>query len=381
MAPARPQARHDQQTVVVRGPHLLLAVDRDQRVALGDQVAAAERPHERKICRGSGHDRRHLGEARPRLPRRRRQFRMLGHASQMAQQPGHARQRRRDRRFRPVLAGFHQQPDLRRRRLGEPVVVDQPPPADMAGIGYHELGLADRQRQVAALRRAAAQDQRLGGPQHRVQVEQHVHAVDQRPDLPCPVKLQRTARPVEHRPVPQPVHVLLDEARCGGLGGVEPIERGQVGEAEGQPAACRPQSRREQPFQHDRAGKLVAVHQGYQRHVRPRQRTRARGEAGHSGVAGAPRAEIGGRERHAELRQRRLGRRGVVRRSGHRPGPPCRARKLRKVSIAAQSIRARASGNRASSTRAHRRCRRPRIRKEGFAGRPTDGAHAYGLGL
>ena len=91
----------------------------------------------------------------------------------------------------------------------------------------------------------AAQHQRVRRPQHRVQVEQHVHRVDQRPDLARPLQLDGLPR---RRPallgIPDPVDVLIDEARCGRLARIEPLERRQVDEAEGQPAARRRQPRR-----------------------------------------------------------------------------------------------------------------------------------------
>ena len=58
------------------------------------------------------------------------------------------------------------------RRVAEPRIVDQPPPAGVAAIGHHQRGPPDRQRQRPPLRRFPAQDQRIGRPQHRMQVEQ-----------------------------------------------------------------------------------------------------------------------------------------------------------------------------------------------------------------
>ena len=62
VAAARPQARHDQQAVVVRRADLRLAVQRDQRVAPRDHVAAAIGLHEGEVAGGRRHRHGDLGE-------------------------------------------------------------------------------------------------------------------------------------------------------------------------------------------------------------------------------------------------------------------------------------------------------------------------------
>ena len=127
--------------------------------------------------------------------------------------------------------------------IGEAGVVDHAPPARMALIRHDQRRHAGAKRKPLPLRRRAAQDQRIRRPQHRVQVEQHIDRVDQRPDLARPVELGRAPRAVQHRRVPDPVDVLVDEARRGRLARIEPLVCGEVDEAERQPAARRRRAR------------------------------------------------------------------------------------------------------------------------------------------
>ena len=138
----------------------------------------------------------------------------------------------------------------------------------MAMVGDDQGRRADGLGQCASLGRRAAQDQRLRRPQHRVQVQQHVDRVDKRADLPRAVEFDGMPRAVQERDVPDPVHVLVEEARRGRPLRIEPVERGQVEEAERQFPAGRRQAGPQQPVQHDGAGEFVAVHQRQQRHMR-----------------------------------------------------------------------------------------------------------------
>jgi hypothetical protein len=72
--------------------------------------------------------------------------------------------------------------------------------------------------------------------------------------------------------VPDAVHVLVQEAGCGGVFGVETGEGGQVGEHQAQAAAHRAHVLAKQAIEHDGAGDLVAVQQRDQHDMRPRAR-------------------------------------------------------------------------------------------------------------
>ncbi len=218
----------------------------------------------------------------------------------MTQQAGDAGEHRVHRRLLPVLPGLHQARRARRRGIRKPGIVDDAAPAHVALVGHHQRRHAGAECKPLSLRRGAAQDQRIRRPQHRVQVEQHIHRVDQRPDLARAVELGGAPRAVQHRRVPHPVDVLVDEARRGRLARIEPLVSGEVDEAERQPAACRRQSRLEQPVEHDRAGDLIAMRNREQRHMRAGHARIARDEAANAGIAGQPAADVGRGEVHLE---------------------------------------------------------------------------------
>ena len=95
------------------------------------------------------------------------------------------------------------------------------------------------QSEVAALVGGAAEDQRVGGPEHGMQVQQEVRGVDERADFARAVEFGGTADAEKLRIVPDAVEVFFDIARGERVGGVEPVEGGEVGEAEGEAAAKR----------------------------------------------------------------------------------------------------------------------------------------------
>src|ERR1700757_4570187 len=90
-----------------------------------------------------------------------------------------------------------------------------------------------------------------------MQVQQHVHAVDQRTNLARAVELDRMSPAVQRRQVPYAVDVLIDEAGCGGLARIETFIRGEIDEAECQLAAYWRNAGRQQPIEHDGAGDLI----------------------------------------------------------------------------------------------------------------------------
>ena len=126
-------------------------------------------------------------------------------------------------------------------------------------IRHRQSRYARAQGELPALWRRAAEDQRIRRPQHRVQVEQHIHGVDQRPDFARPVKLGGTPRAVQRRHVPHAVDVLVDEPRRGRLARIEALVRREIDEPERQLPARRPQPLAQQSLQHDSPGNLVAV--------------------------------------------------------------------------------------------------------------------------
>jgi glycosyltransferase involved in cell wall biosynthesis len=140
-----------------------------------------------------------------------------------------------------------------------------------------------------------------------MQIEQHVHGVDQRADRAGALKLARLSRSVENARLPYAVDVLVDEARGGGLAWIEAGEGFQVHEAEGQPSAGRPQVGTQQLIERDRAGYFVAMHQCEQRHMRPVARALARQEAVDADVSSLPLPQVRRRQEDLEGRQRRLG--------------------------------------------------------------------------
>ena len=104
-----------------------------------------------------------------------------------------------------------------RRLVCEARIVDHAPSAGMSLVRHDQWRRAGAKRQSLPFGRCAAQDQRIRRPQHRVQVEQHVDLVDQRPDLARPIEFGRPPCTVQHGRVPHAVEVLVDEARRGRL--------------------------------------------------------------------------------------------------------------------------------------------------------------------
>src|SRR3546814_2177109 len=67
----------------------------------------------------------------------------------------------------------------------------------------------------------------------RVDVEQQVHRADVRPHSPRPRQLGRLPFGIiQHLRRPQPVEVLVDEARGGGIGGIKTEVGGNIHETE-----------------------------------------------------------------------------------------------------------------------------------------------------
>ncbi len=116
-------------------------------------------------------------------------------------------------------------------------------------------------------------------------------------------KLARLPRPVQHRRIPEPVHVLVHEARCRRLTRIESDERDKIDEAESDPPAFRPEIRFEQADERDRTGDLVAVREGEQTDMRSRLSGIAADEAAHAGIAVEPPREVGAGQSHRELRE------------------------------------------------------------------------------
>src|SRR5579883_3046027 len=103
-----------------------------------------------------------------------------------------------------------------------------------------------------------------------MEIEKDVDLVDQGPDFTGTGKLARLPRPVQHRRIPEPVHILIDKARGSGLARVEAGEGGEIDEAEGDPSTLRPELHLEQAGKRDRPCDLIAVRERDQPDMRPR---------------------------------------------------------------------------------------------------------------
>ena len=272
----------------------------DQGVAVADQLAATERLREAEAGGGGGHHLRHLGAT---LAGRGARQRLLIHHAGLPQQGTDRDAGGIDGDRLPVRASLDQAGDAAVVGTCEHPVIDQPRPAGVALVGHHHGRRAEGAGEAAPLFGRAAEDERLGRPQHRVQVDQDVDIVEQRPQLAGPVELGRRAGAVEDGGVPEPVHVLLDEAGRGRLGGIEALERRQVQEADRQPAPQRAEFLPQQLVQHDRAGELVAVHQRGDRDMRTRPPAVELHHPGQAGIAGEPVGEVRRPQPDIEARQ------------------------------------------------------------------------------
>ena len=160
--------------------------------------------------------------------------------AEMPQQAGDAGEHGVDGRALPMLSGLHQAgASMAWSASANRGIVDQAPAAGMAVIGDDQLGTPTPN---ARSRPFGDVPHRISGSDgHSIECRSSSTStrVDQRADLARAVEFDRMARAVQHGRVPHAVDVLVDEARCGGLARIEAFERGEIDEAEGQPAARR----------------------------------------------------------------------------------------------------------------------------------------------
>ena len=170
----------------------------------------------------------------------------------------------------------------------------------VAAVGDDEGGDAEGDGKFPAGCAGAAEDERVGGPEHGVEVEHEVCGIDDGANVAGAVEFEAGAGAVEDGGVPDPVHVLVDEAGGCGLCRVEAFEGGEVEEAEGKAAAAEANGAGEEAFEKagedDCAADLVAVHECREHDVGAGLLGFDRGEAEEAGIAGAPGGEVGGRE-------------------------------------------------------------------------------------
>ena len=103
----------------------------------------------------------------------------------------------------------------------------------MTAIDDDVRGRAERLRKLDTLALPAGHRERRARVGHRMQVEQIVDGVVERPQLTRAVELDARARALEHLRRPQPVEVLVDTARRKRLRRIERPVSGDIGEADG----------------------------------------------------------------------------------------------------------------------------------------------------
>ncbi len=129
-----------------------------------------------------------------------------------------------------------------------------------------------------------------------MQIEQEVGLVDDRPQRARPFELDRVARAVERRRVPQPVEILIDIARRDRIARVEFAVGRDIVEGQRQLSTARPDPGAQQLVERYRPADLVAVGQrGHQDMRTGLTRDKAR-DVLDAGIAGAIRFDIGRRQ-------------------------------------------------------------------------------------
>ena len=217
--------------------------------------------------------------------------RQVGHP-EMTQEKKRRLPRDIGRRTFPVLAALDKQCVARVRRIVEERIVAQPAPGRMTAIDDDVRGRAERLRKLDTLALPAGHRERRARVGHRMQVEQIVDGVVERPQLTRAVELDARARALEHLRRPQPVEVLVDTARRKRLRRIERPVRGDVGEADRQRPAQRTHSSLQQPVECDRAADLVAMRQRLHQHVGTRAPARERPYIRNVRIAGGPAPEV-----------------------------------------------------------------------------------------
>ncbi len=192
----------------------------------------------------------------------------------------------------PVLAALDQHRATRVLRIGERAAFDHAQAGRVAGVDQQQLGHLQLSRQRRAFfatpSAAAADHQWRAGLAHRMDVEQQLGGIDERPQLAGAPQLDRIARAQQRLVAPDAVEVLVDIAAAVGRGRVPARIGRDVAEGQRQSAALRLPLclLREQRIQRDGAADLVAVGQRLHHDLWPGA---ARIEAPHVGRAGVAR--------------------------------------------------------------------------------------------
>ena len=189
------------------------------------------------------------------------------------------------------------------------LVVDDPPAGGMTMIRHHQRRHADAARQRPPLRGTAAQHQRIGRPQHGVQIQQHVHRVDQRPDLPRPLQLAANSAgpPAPRYPRPGSGPHRRTATAVGWRGS----NRANAARLT-KPKVSRPRCG-VSPARSSRSSTMAPAislpcDRASSATCGPGRAELAGGEAGNAGIAGNPVVDRRRGQLHLELRQRRLDR-------------------------------------------------------------------------
>ena len=245
----------------MRRANFQLAIHRHQRAGRGDHVTTTERPGEAEMGVAGGDQARHPRQARGRARHR------AGQQSVQHQHPVRHGFGQRHRLPLPMAAGLQQHavpsqlPDM----------VDQSPPRLVARVGHHQRRRPEPQRHpFRGLR--ADQQQRVRRPQHRMQVEHHIGAFQQRPQHPGAAQFGRPAGALQQLPVPDTVEILFEEPAGGWVFGREARIGVKICEDQRQPAGNWPQPRAQPTVQQDGTADLVAMIERHHGHVRPGRR-------------------------------------------------------------------------------------------------------------
>ena len=92
----------------------------------------------------------------------------------------------------PVLAGLDQGGGAARVGVGEPMVVDEALSAGVPVIGDDQIRNADPEGEPPSLLRGPAEEQWIRRPKHGMEIEQHVHGLDERADFASAVQFARS---------------------------------------------------------------------------------------------------------------------------------------------------------------------------------------------
>src|SRR3569833_260399 len=105
----------------------------------------------------------------------------------------------------------------------------------------------------------AAHHERRGCLVHRMNVDQQINCVQERAQLPCPLKVRTVACAAQHGVAPDTVHVFFNIASRVRIGGVESQVSGNIRKAEAEPSLYRTQAGGKQGVYCDGTAHFVSV--------------------------------------------------------------------------------------------------------------------------